>query len=682
MQNSSWADAPSEAADLPGRSTFAQSLADRIDQTPHGHPSTVFGLVGAWGSGKTSVLGQLRRDLNDWTVLDFAPWAAPDTESIAAEFVRTLAQAFPPTPGSRWRRRAQGLATGAPALLSLVPYAGTAASGLARLGVDALLATPPWPEAFKKLSDSTSKLDKRVLIVVDDVDRLDSDELRSLLKVVRLLGRFTNVHYLLAYDQATVEGLLSRHGYDARRGSFMEKIVQYPLELPPLSEVSRRRLITDAVSELVDSQAETASREEAERGSELIDFLTRRLQTPRAIARYGEQLRTTLPLARRAELNLIDFAALTWLRIAEHDVWAALAASRVHVLGGAELWANGKDKSDPVELLRASLSEVDVTLSSHALKLLSLVFPRLDGRGSGQQRPHSASDPQYFQRYFLLDLPEDDVSDLMVELAINQILTGATGREADDLTVILDGTDSARASLAFEKVIRLRGNASPANRRMLDYVRSRLSAREADRRDLGSPVTYLERWMPRELLACLDAELATVDDAVEWFGLLETTRLAYMMKRNDRSRDAEIKAHFRGLAETVRDELAAHTPDDKTLVWRISFAEWALGGATLSGLMSASITSPDALLKLAVKFVSIREWVGFGTSYELDFNLTELELVVTAEKIAEFGTQLRAPASLSFELDDRATPEVSRQEAEEFAATRLVIRANELGNQA
>ena len=83
------------------------------------------------------------------------------------------------------------------------------------------------PQCFDELSKELQKLGISILVVVDDIDRLQADELLDLLKVVRLLGRFPGVDYLLAYDeQSLIEILRSPDGSglsQARARSFMEK---------------------------------------------------------------------------------------------------------------------------------------------------------------------------------------------------------------------------------------------------------------------------------------------------------------------------------------------------------------------------------------------------------------------------------------------------------------------------
>ncbi|MBM4570413.1 hypothetical protein GS489_08575, partial [Rhodococcus hoagii] len=98
----------------------------------------------------------------------------------------------------------------------------------------------PFAERFTKISNAIRKTGKNILVIVDDIDRLHSDELLSVMKAVRLLGRFDGVHYLLSYDEQTLLGVLEQTDLAGnsrpRARDYLEKIVQYPFTLPPLQE--------------------------------------------------------------------------------------------------------------------------------------------------------------------------------------------------------------------------------------------------------------------------------------------------------------------------------------------------------------------------------------------------------------------------------------------------------------
>ncbi|MGP5600020.1 P-loop NTPase fold protein, partial [Glutamicibacter arilaitensis] len=194
------------------------------------------------GSGKTSLVNMIVEDLqkkhSEWEVSRFTPWATSDVMGLLGEFYSTIAEVLPKKRGRRVRKALAVTASVAAPAANLIPYAGgTAAEGI-RLAGEALAKLPSWEVAFGKASEELKKLQKPILVVVDDIDRLNGDELLTLLKVVRLLGRFNGVHYILAYDDETLyRSMMSSNAVSSHDGTaerFMEKIVQYPLFVPPL----------------------------------------------------------------------------------------------------------------------------------------------------------------------------------------------------------------------------------------------------------------------------------------------------------------------------------------------------------------------------------------------------------------------------------------------------------------
>ena len=89
----SWSDEPIESVqeDSFGRRPFASLLAQTIDRVQLGAASTVFGLLGRWGSGKSSVAAMTGELLPDtWIVQSFTPWAASGAAALQLEFVASL----------------------------------------------------------------------------------------------------------------------------------------------------------------------------------------------------------------------------------------------------------------------------------------------------------------------------------------------------------------------------------------------------------------------------------------------------------------------------------------------------------------------------------------------------------------------------------------------------------------
>lgn len=214
---------------------MAHSFADQI-QAIDARNGLVVGVLGPWGSGKTSFVNLVRRNLKDSgiAVLDFNPWMFSGADQLVqAFFVELTAQL---------KLRPDFAKIG-----ELIEEYGEAFSGLGWLPF-----VGPWIERGHKASGVLAKLfqsnkegvGKRrakvtraltdisapIVVVLDDIDRLTTPEIRDVFKLVRLTANFPNVVYLLAFDRVRVEQALGEQGIPGR--DYLEKILQIGIDLP------------------------------------------------------------------------------------------------------------------------------------------------------------------------------------------------------------------------------------------------------------------------------------------------------------------------------------------------------------------------------------------------------------------------------------------------------------------
>ena len=144
---------------------------------------------------------------------------------------------------------------------------------------------------------------------MDDIDRLDSDEIHQVFKLIKLTANFPCVDYLLAFDnEIAARALGKRYGGDVEMGhAFLEKIVQVPLPLPPASEPSLRRFCFEAIDRVLGESRIQITRDEASSfAGEFERALLPFLDTPRAAWRYANAIRFGLP-TMKDEVNAVDF---------------------------------------------------------------------------------------------------------------------------------------------------------------------------------------------------------------------------------------------------------------------------------------------------------------------------------------------------------------------------------------
>ncbi len=107
-------------------------------------------------------------------------------------------------------------------------------------GVASMLSEAFDLEGSKNLQSIKTKIKKiltksglRILIFVDDIDRLMPDELHQLFTVIKGLADFPNVTYLLALDREVVSQALGE-GKGISGSDYLDKIIQVSISLPPI----------------------------------------------------------------------------------------------------------------------------------------------------------------------------------------------------------------------------------------------------------------------------------------------------------------------------------------------------------------------------------------------------------------------------------------------------------------
>ncbi len=183
-----------------------------------------YGIVGGWGDGKTSFLNMLRVELaanKNTIIINFNPWKSTDLKLIQKDFFKCLKE---------------GLSTYSseiyPAInkyLEIIfEYDKTEISKLISYFVQEhyqILNT------FDNVNKAFRKLNKKVIIIIDDIDRLDSKEIFEVVKLIRNNGNFTNTIFIAAFDKIYVNNAIKK--YTAFNNDyFLEKIFQQEIILP------------------------------------------------------------------------------------------------------------------------------------------------------------------------------------------------------------------------------------------------------------------------------------------------------------------------------------------------------------------------------------------------------------------------------------------------------------------
>lgn len=228
--------------DLLDRVQIAKQLSTLITQDSI-YDSCTIGVSGQWGSGKTSIINMVRESIDDERIIfvDFNPIDyKSDSESIARLFfdllivrMRELHKSKQTSIGS-YKRDKKSL------FKKTVKTASLALDPLHNLpeiidSISEMAETYYNPGKYEpiehirnKISDLLTSAKIKMVVVIDDMDRLLPGEAIQILKLIRITANFHNVFYILGYD----EKVLSKQIDHALGHRYMEKFIQVPIHLP------------------------------------------------------------------------------------------------------------------------------------------------------------------------------------------------------------------------------------------------------------------------------------------------------------------------------------------------------------------------------------------------------------------------------------------------------------------
>ncbi|WP_031442134.1 KAP family P-loop NTPase fold protein [Arenibacter algicola] len=238
-----------EEEDILKRMPKVRLLADEIIAASNKH-SIAFGVTGEWGSGKTSFLNLVERELEkrgqgDLLVLNFNPWLNLGTTTIIQEFFELLRLKIRPESYDLYMdmgKYSRNILKLSPS--SLFQFLGH----LLDFGKNDSVT-----EDFKRINTSLKRLGKKFLIVLDDMDRLKADEVFEILKLIRNTANFDNFIYLVAYDKTYISESLNKIGIP-KNEKFAEKIFLKEENLLPITEARIKKFLSDRLKEELPSR--------------------------------------------------------------------------------------------------------------------------------------------------------------------------------------------------------------------------------------------------------------------------------------------------------------------------------------------------------------------------------------------------------------------------------------------
>jgi predicted KAP-like P-loop ATPase len=284
----------------------------------------------------------------------------------------------------------------------------------------------PLADLKRDLAGLLAELTRPILVVIDDIDRLAPEEIRLVFQLLKANGDFPNLVYLLLFDPAYVDSSLRRVGIDSP-GDFREKVVQVGFDVPAPEKSRVHGALFEGLDQIIGDEV-VGERFDRQRWARLfVPGLSLYFENLRDVRRFLGMISFHVSLLKgdtAFEVNPVDLIALETLRVFEPSLYKKLPDVKSVLTRGVSVGSSfGSGNSQVEEERRRILALADMGQEDRVdgLKvILRELFPPAawalgganygDGFDEEWLRDLRACAPIIFDRYFLLAIPEGDIS--------------------------------------------------------------------------------------------------------------------------------------------------------------------------------------------------------------------------------------------------------------------------------
>ena len=205
-----------------GRNSFAKLLAQSLLHLNILDTFTI-GLFGKWGSGKTSIVNLTLREIeeqqkdlcteNKLIIVHFEPWNFSEENQLLNQFFIRMSNEF----RNKGDKNLESIGNALEQYSDAFGLLGSLSPALGLLGFLGKRGTVALGKRLKNgagekdilkqkefIIKLLEKQSNRILVVIDDIDRLSNAQIRQVFQLITSVAKFPNTMYLLVFDKDIV----------------------------------------------------------------------------------------------------------------------------------------------------------------------------------------------------------------------------------------------------------------------------------------------------------------------------------------------------------------------------------------------------------------------------------------------------------------------------------------------
>lgn len=199
------------------------------------YPSRTFtiGLNGQWGSGKTTIINNVLKLIKDnnieglFVIVRFDPWKYNDERAMLKGLIEQIMINIDLNP------EIEDLDQLANSIINVVfSDSKNSFKSILNSGIKNIQSKI---KVENIINNYLLKHGKRMILIIDNLDRIDSDKIKFMLKIISTTLNLKNTINLLLYDDSIIQKELDKcFGTDGLNVKYMDKIVQLKIDVPEI----------------------------------------------------------------------------------------------------------------------------------------------------------------------------------------------------------------------------------------------------------------------------------------------------------------------------------------------------------------------------------------------------------------------------------------------------------------
>ena len=456
-----------------GFAPFAKRIATII-KNMQVKESIVFAVCGKWGSGKTTFLNFLTHYLmekDSIITVKFNPWWFSGKENLLLQFFNTLNVVLGKN-GSKLEKVTKHLkifskilgllSSSAPIISPFLKPAKDITDEFNNLLTE--LNNKTVEDIKEEICNELKNFEGKIVVIIDDIDRLTADEIRELFTIVKAVADFPNTIYILAFDKEVVVRALEKV-QEGKGEDYLKKIIQVPIELPLANKTTIRKMLIEELGVVLSGTPEEFF-DQTYWWNAYFDGIDPFIKTVRDVKRLTNAIRVTYPSVK-GEVNAVDFIAIETLRVFCPEVYEV-------VKNNPDMFCGHSDRnlysSRDIEILKrfhqnwlSKLPDELKDFEENIKNLLKRLFPKLEGVfGNTHYGPDWEQEwrrecricsREVFPRFLCYSVPSDDISRYEMEAILSSLNNMEDfGKHLKHLATQIRSDGSTKLSVFLERM--------------------------------------------------------------------------------------------------------------------------------------------------------------------------------------------------------------------------------------